>query len=71
MPTDELRGRIREVHEQAAALHEAAAALHLEAATIWEGRGDANRAEEHRTAAALDARMAAAERAAWERYTRP
>jgi hypothetical protein len=71
VPTEELRKRIREVHESAAALHEQAAALHLEAAEIWESRGDADRAEEHRTAAAVDTRMAAAERAAWERYNRP
>jgi hypothetical protein len=71
VPTDELRARIRHVHEQAAELHEQAAALHLEAAEIWDARGDQDRAEEHRTAAAVDSRMAAAERAAWERYNRP
>ena len=71
MPTEELRGRIRRIHEQAAALHEEAAALHLEAAAVWEGRGDSDRAEEHRIAAAVDTRMAAAERAAWQQYNRP
>jgi hypothetical protein len=71
VPTDELRGRIRRVHEQAAALHEEAAKLHLEAASIWEARGDIDRAEEHHIAAAVDIRMAAAERAAWQQYNRP
>lgn len=70
MPTPELRREIEAAHEEAAAAHERCAELHLRAAEVWERQGDSDRAEEHRTAAALDTRLALAERRAVLQYTR-
>ena len=63
----EHRRRRRAAHERAAVAHEHAAAVHRAAAEFFDERGDPDKADRHRAAAAADAAQAARERDAADR----